>query len=31
LGGITGIGQKRLERYGASLIGIVQAQRASQG
>ncbi len=31
LGGITGIGQKRLERYGASLIGIVQGQRASQG
>jgi ATP-dependent DNA helicase RecQ len=29
LGGITGIGQKRLERYGASLIGIVHAERAS--
>jgi ATP-dependent DNA helicase RecQ len=27
---IPGIGQKRLERYGASLIGIVQAERANQ-
>jgi ATP-dependent DNA helicase RecQ len=26
LGEISGIGQKRLERYGASLIGIVQAE-----
>jgi ATP-dependent DNA helicase RecQ len=29
LGEIPGIGQKRLERYGAALIGIVQAECAN--
>jgi ATP-dependent DNA helicase RecQ len=28
LGEISGIGQKRLERYGASLLGVVQSERA---